>query len=482
MGIFFNGKWVERPQAVARVDVRGMVPPNLVAEGIGYLIGKSTGGRPQEVMYFSDLSSAREELISGDLLDACEIAFNPSSSAGIGGAGILAVVRVEPATQSLLTLKDNDTPGVDVITVKSKGYGSYTTGISMKIEAGTSIGIKVTINYGNLYEVGDNIGNASSQVDAFVDWINNNSQLVTAEKTAVGTDILAQIAYTNLSGGTTPDPTAQDWQLCIDKLKVERVNIGTVLTDDASVHAMLDAHCVEMSAFGKMSRRAIVGGAKGETVQDVLARALALSSQYTAIVYPGIDRYVNGELKKLSSVYSAVSLVGMACNVAVNMPLTFKYVKAVGLEKVCDQTELDQLHAGRVIALENVPRKGIRIVDDVMTTIDLRYGNLHLVRIYDWLCVNMTAYVEDYHVGNPGDQYAPAAIKGGLTSVVLMPAKNNGYIHPGFDDNGTWQEAFRNLTIIQNGQYWTVNVDISPTEQIGYVPITINAKQTSQAA
>ncbi len=592
MGIFFNGQWIERPQAVAKIDASAMTPAALATQGVGFLVGSSTGGAPKVVNFFTSLDSARNTLKGGELLTAVEKAFYPSATPGINGASMVAVVRVDPASRGTLDLYDTTGTPVKVITLSSRDYGSWVNDIYVKVEAGTTQGKKLsikygtdyeivdnigsdaatfatltlqdttgspvdvvtltskfagavanditvtiedgtvdgkklTINYGATYEIIDNLGTDVSQVDDLVAWVNTNSAYVTATKLATGNDIfaeiaatnlsggaddpggsqvddivawinaystyltatkiatgndlLANIAYTQLSGGADGSASASDWQAALDALKTEEVNTGTVVTATASIHAMLATHCSDMCAKGKKNRRGIVGGALSETVSARIARREALNSQFLSLVATGVKGYDSDGVETTYAPYiAAAALVGIECGSDIHMPMTYKYLNVTGLENIYSEDELDQLHANGLIALEYVPKKGYRIVDDLTTTTVEAYQHRSVNRIYDYLAVNTTKLVEDLYIGQPGDENAPAAIKSSIVSVILQPALTAGYIHGGTDpDTGVDTPAYRNITITAEATYWYITYEVSATEQIGYGLITIRAKRTN---
>jgi len=120
-------KFKLRPQGNVPVDTSTMV-----------LIGKSDGGIPYNAsevaeqdrpMLFTNINDARDILRKGPLLDACEIAFAPSSDPNISGASRVVCVRVQPATKSQLLLKSNS---IDTTLLKSSDYGSHTNNIAIQ--------------------------------------------------------------------------------------------------------------------------------------------------------------------------------------------------------------------------------------------------------------------------------------------------------------------------------------------------------------
>jgi hypothetical protein len=117
------------------------------------IVGRSTGGAPKTALSFSTPVQAQNTLVSGELLDAVLAAFAPSSETP--GPQKVYAIRVNPATQSTLTLLDGDAG--DSLVLTSSDYGQYTTGIKIKIEAGSSEGKKITTQLGTRYITKDNL-------------------------------------------------------------------------------------------------------------------------------------------------------------------------------------------------------------------------------------------------------------------------------------------------------------------------------------
>jgi len=151
-GVYFNGKRYLRPQAISRIDDTGMYGRGLSGGNTIAIIGEATGGDPKKVLWFTDPSYAKSIFRSGNLLTAIQRAYDPSTE---GGAYLMAVIRVNPALQSSLNLKD--TSGHNLITLTSVDYGAWNNQIKARIELATLTGKKVTITYGTSEDQGDNI-------------------------------------------------------------------------------------------------------------------------------------------------------------------------------------------------------------------------------------------------------------------------------------------------------------------------------------
>lgn len=153
MGVFFNGRLWISPATMSVVDDSAMYNKNLSVGNIVSIIGRSVGGAPKQALRFGSAAEARAVLRDGDLLRAIEKAFDPSSQTY--GPTTVVAMRVNPATQSALVLKDVSV--VPVINLVSTDYGLYTGQIKVKIESGSTKGKKLTTQFGNDYYSADNV-------------------------------------------------------------------------------------------------------------------------------------------------------------------------------------------------------------------------------------------------------------------------------------------------------------------------------------
>ena len=159
--IFFNGRTTSIPGAYVEVNAAALAAVGISAVGVVALVGEARGGSPYNgatpVHSISNPGSVARTFKSGDLVEAAAIAFDPALDIAIpGGANELRLVKVNPATQSTLTLLDGSANPSLVIT--SKDYGVDTTQISVDVSAGTTSGTLYTITRGETVETFDNVG------------------------------------------------------------------------------------------------------------------------------------------------------------------------------------------------------------------------------------------------------------------------------------------------------------------------------------
>lgn len=153
MPVFFGGRLLISPTVASVVDDSGLGNKNLSVGNIVAYIGRSEGGAPNTVLRFGSPDQAKATLRSGELMEACKKAFDPSAETG--GAAEVVAIRVNPALRASLNLADG--VAATVIALTSTDYGLYTNQVKVKIEAGSTAGKKATVQLANDFYTEDNI-------------------------------------------------------------------------------------------------------------------------------------------------------------------------------------------------------------------------------------------------------------------------------------------------------------------------------------
>ena len=118
--VYFNGEQITLPGAYSAIDTSGMITKasDETTKTIAF-VGECTGGQPETVMFFTSPISAAKTLKSGDLLKACEKAWDPVSKTKygvtLGGANLIACIRTNRATQSKYIVKPKRNERMSVI-------------------------------------------------------------------------------------------------------------------------------------------------------------------------------------------------------------------------------------------------------------------------------------------------------------------------------------------------------------------------------
>lgn len=153
MPVFFNGRLWNSPATMSVVDDSKMYARGLSVGNNLALVGRASGGQPATALTFGSIAEAKAVLRDGDLLRAIERAFNASSQSP--GPAMITAIRVNPATQASLVLKDS--VASDAINLVSTNYGLIDNQIKVKVEAASTSGLKLTTQFGTAYYSADNV-------------------------------------------------------------------------------------------------------------------------------------------------------------------------------------------------------------------------------------------------------------------------------------------------------------------------------------
>lgn len=227
MTLFFDGKLLVTPAVVSRVDDTAMDNPNPDVGNIVALVGRSAGGKPNTPLRFGSAAEARATLVSGELLEAALAAFDPSAETGAPSE--VVAIRVNPATQSALTLQSQ--ASVPVINLVSQEYGLRANRISVRVEnASGARGVKLTTRLGDVTFGADNIYR-----DAF------SIRYTGAEATAVIQTSNSQVVVSIPSGSPVATLDLNEYrtvQEVADRLNAIQGVVVTVLDGNGSAPAL----------------------------------------------------------------------------------------------------------------------------------------------------------------------------------------------------------------------------------------------------
>lgn len=252
MTVFFGGRLLTTPTTASVVDDSGLANKNLSVGNVVALIGPSSGGKPNTALRFGTPSEAKATLRDGALLTAVLKAFDPSAQTG-GPAEVVAV-RVNPATQSSLSLLDGSSN--EVIQLKSTDYGLYTNQIKVKVETGSTVGKKLTVQFGDDYYTQDNLTRNALQL-----------QYTGAQASAVITVANASIVLQAPSGTT-----------------VATLDLNTYKTVQQVVDRINTISGFAASVKDGNGTKATLNGLDSVTAQDVKTSAYTVKADLQAVV------------------------------------------------------------------------------------------------------------------------------------------------------------------------------------------------------
>lgn len=512
IGVTFNGKNYIHPGAHARINADAINTLGSPGAKTLAFVGNSEGGEPNTVHWFDNPTDAKAVLRGGDLMKAAELAWSPSLDGF--GAGSIAFIRVEPATQA--TLKKGNA------TFKSLDWGVHTNRIQLKLEDGMATGSKKLTAYywaDEIREVYDNLGpifnikykgagvkatldviadsttkkaktltvkvddkdvvsftlgdgeysdinkivyklnehvdieasmvtfgNKNLKSDA-LDAVENADIKGTAESapytvTALQGDILYQTRYSNLFSvefagtgtfpenfdfsylaGATDGASPASWTDQFAKLFGEGVYVVVPLTGDESIHAECARFIESQSDSERNKMMGVYGGRLGETVDDVIGRALTFNSSRAVVAYPGITRATsNGESETLAPYFTAALVAGRIVGKETGDPITLDYVSLIGVERLLKATEIDRLIQAGVTCVEFIRQsntKGYRIAKGVTTyQVDSNpsFREISMRILSDEISGELVETLEDKFAGGKGTLNSIALIKNEVQS------------------------------------------------------------------
>jgi len=455
-----------QPQAYVYTDTTGLATVGLAASGILAIIGTAESGQPNVATLYTSAADARNDYRGGNLLDAAEYAWGE-------GARSLYLTRVgatsgtalnQPCQQASLNLNYSTTPTVQVV---ARGYGAWTNNIKAKVEAGTSSGKKITIQYYNsdtgatTTESGDNLANAA----AIAGWLGNNSTLCSGTIIS-GALVPDSLAYTNLqNGGDGTTPTAANWQAAIALYDEINCDLITAVTTDTSVHALLSS-AVTSASNNKFERIGIVGGALGLVVGDINTSASIIGSAYNL----NSDRmvYVTPGTDGVAPAFTAAKVAGKIAANDVATPLTHLTITASSIETKFTSSQKDSLIQYGATALEQVSAgrriiRGITTAQDLGPTTEHPFKEISVRRIADYISKTIRDNLEALYIGKKGVDGIESSIAATVTSLLLQMKETQ--IIVGFKDVVVTKST-------SNPTVYYVYYKVAPIQPINYILIT----------
>jgi len=319
-----------------------------------------------------------------------------------------------------------------------------------------------------------------------VDWINNNSDYITAAVAsgASGGFPTNTTAPVFLSGGGEGTTSASDWQNALNLLKQVRVNSIVVLTHDSAVHAMLDAHCAYMCGVGRSERDGFVGvmnsgGTALATRAEIKAALVAINSRHIRAAAQSIERYAtDGTKTEFDPHFAAAMLCGMQAGSEVGTSLTHKYVNALSVKQSTGTTgwnptdDVEEMLGYGLCFMENVDGVGIRVVRNITThlsTNNIAYYEGSVNEAVNYSVYNFRTSLE-FAVGRKGFAGTISSVMGVAKHILDLLVK---------DEILT---AHRSLDAELVVDVMEVSAELAPVIPINFIKSTIHLVTINQSA
>ena len=321
---------------------------------------------------------------------------------------------------------------------------------------------------------------------AMVDWINTNSNYITAEAASGAQDGFPDNTTVPvfLSNGTEGTTAAADWQKALNLLKKVRINSIVVLTANPAVHAMLDAHCAYMGGVGRSERDGFVG-LMNTAMDDVPLKSeiksqiVALNSRHIRAFGQAIERYdTEGTRTEFMPMFEAALAAGMQAGSEVGTSLTHKYVNALsyrqangatGWNPTDDAEEMIQAGLCFIELMEGIGNRIVRNITTHLSTSNVAYTEGSVNEATNYSVYNLRTALE-FAVGKKG-------FAGTVNSVVSV-AGNILSLLVGEEVLVTHRSLAAELVV----DVMEVSVEIAPVIPINFIKTTVHLVTVTQSA
>lgn len=338
-----------------------------------------------------------------------------------------------------------------------------------------------------------------------VNWVNTNSQQISATYTAGSTAFTGPLAATQLTGGTRGTSANTDWTNGFSALANVRINQVVPLASAdaataqgtftiASIVAATVAYAkLASSTAGQNEVQAWVGVSQNKTTLITTGntqnsehlvlfgersqRTTSMSSQ----TYVGgtLLNYTAGQVITFPEWATACVAAGMRAGAPLGEPLTWKFANVTGVSSDSSWSEQNNsdvvaMELNGVAVLNTVRGRGFRF-DKMITTYTKSNNDAYTeeVIVQGWKLVafNLRQELQDAFVGRGGSLQRVSTTPAVVASV-MQPFKDAGLITDSVV-NGKTLNAWRKVSWSLNGDQLTVNVTVTITPGINFVLTTI---------
>lgn len=438
--------------------IKEIVPQQLNPSGVVAMIGTTEKG---EILTPTHVGSYRE---FADKFGSSEQVTITKDAKQAFQNGVFQIVVTSISGKSgekaRLILKDHKNK--ETIKLSAKKSGEAGNNVKVKIEPGSSPDtMKVMISEEEVIEIKDDLVMDPSSENYLVEYLNKNSNLVTAEvlKSNIkpSNSNLGEVE-SNLSGGITGAISIEDYEAALDKLEgdpdVDMVAACEVT--DHTIHALIDAHCRKMSTDAK-NRIGLGTVTKGESIKEICKRTNALASDRFVLVAP------YGNLGAVAGLISRLNYYESP---------TFKPLSGISKLEACytPSEQMELLKAG-VIPLEAQRGRGIIVVKGISTSKE----QISVTRIADH-SVRGVKNIADLFIGTLNSQSGRMALKGKITEF-LMGMEREGSIVPSTDgkDPAFFVDVFSSQMDFGQGIV-RLDMAVRPVRAMDYIYATIKVE------
>jgi len=364
------------------------------------------------------------------------------------------------AAKASVTLQDGSAN--DLITLEALYYGAYGDDIAVEV---SDSGGTLKITYGSTTET-----YSVSDIDSLVNAINQNSELVTATKVAVGTLVDGAFALSGGSDGTITDSTyvggydaATDTRSGLAVLEIEQdveiVTIGGTPSDTKNQALIMHAD--------SYNRIAVIPLINGQNYNNALSEVGNYSSAFGRAItsFPDVVMNIDGTSATLSSAYALAGLLGATA--PYRSPVNSALNNVTGVTRGLTTSEMEAL-INKSINPVSLKGSSYCLRHAKTLTSDSAWEQINVVRVFNLIAENADALLDDF-VGEPNNPNLWQAVNGKL-GAYLTGLKTSGWIQ----DYRIVCDATNNSVDDRQAGNLNVELYIKPVFAAYYINVEIN--------
>lgn len=310
-----------------------------------------------------------------------------------------------------------------------------------------------------------------------VDWINENSDLVTAVRVSGASGLpLATAVPVFLFGAVDGTTTNADFFAAIDALNEHEVDIIVPLTESAAVISYLTDHVTAAKATLQDERNAYVGLGNNHTIDEIDALTVVINNEDMCCVSQKVRVFDElGDLYEAPSYAAACIAAGQQASSPIGEPLTRKFVNIQGLveEQWSPVIDSESLIRRGLMFLRFKKGKGhfwVRSITSYRKKANRILTEMSANESFNKSRQDMREYLEELLVG------LPSTIANGKYVTSLATGRAS------FQVENNVITGFRNVTAVRTGDLIEVEYDAAAIEPTNFLRITTHVDTTAESA
>lgn len=327
------------------------------------------------------------------------------------------------AAKASHTFDDGAGGPTNIFTATAKDKGAYGNSIQLKVEAGTNVGVKITVrdvSTGAVFpvEVYDDIDAASYGSQGAVDsaGLFAASNLVDIDWLSVFADPGA-VAYTNLSSGSDGSLADSDYTTALAACETTTANIVCLDTYSSTKRTQLLLH-----AANTQDRMVIIAGAAGDSVATAVTTAASNRDTDGRVIYayPYVTTVIDSvEVTVSPASWYASLLSQIAPNVDPAYAANAGFLTGItGLDTTLTRANYISLKDAGVSAFEFDSDFGFKVKSGVVTQIaDSSKVTVLRRRMADYLTISAARFLKNYQ-NAPNTKANRLAVKAAILAFV----------------------------------------------------------------